>query len=313
MSRKERMFVDLPKSELAPGFIYLSETDLVHILFTDEVMNKSVAYRVVQRILGCPNAKSAEKKVVDCKGFLIQQLFFRTNFSVYLYTLSCRSTNEATKVNAEATTKRRDRHLAPDLEAAACKIDGSWVSDNFDLRDVIMNNDGVFQAINVPMILAIPDNQQSIVFRQLEEASARPDFKIQAFDEPDGSTTFYVNASAEAEGTIFRTYTAEGRASVLHVVQSNGKQIEQVSVDVFTAGIGATVGSYMGVEANVSLIKAKASIFDLNLVVGVNTGARIKDESFEANVAGCGFQIGRKVSISAFGSSFGIDFGRLIG
>ncbi|KAF9920424.1 hypothetical protein BGZ65_011275, partial [Modicella reniformis] len=75
------------------------------------------------------------------------------------------------------------------LSAELCKINGSWVLDSFDLRDVIMNNDGVFQAVNVttniPVILAIPDDQQNVVLKQLEQAFALPDFKFQAVDEAD--------------------------------------------------------------------------------------------------------------------------------
>ena len=59
--------------------------------------------------------------------------------------------------------------------------------------------------------------------------------------------------------------------------------------------------------------KPRTSIFALNLGVGVDIGAVIKDESLDVEVAGCSVQIGHMVSISAFGSSFDIDFGRLFG
>lgn len=197
------------------------------------------------------------------------------------------------------------------LSAQLCKIDGSWVMDTFNLGDVLMNNDGVFQAIDVPIVLAIANGQEQVVLSQLEDALNEPDFKLQAVEEKDGATTFYANASVGSEGTIFKTVTADARASVMHLAQSKGKPIEQVNVDVFTASASATAGTYLGVEAGVSLVKAEASLFDLNLGVGVDTGAGIKDESLDVKVAGCGFQIGRKVSISVFGASFGIDFGRL--
>ncbi|KAF5001154.1 hypothetical protein FDECE_11051 [Fusarium decemcellulare] len=190
---------------------------------------------------------------------------------------------------------------------------GDWVTDQFDLQDRIVNNDGVFQALDVPIILAIPKSQEEVTMKQLGEAFQQPDFKLQAVDQPDGSTVFYANASVGSDGVIFKTYTAEARASVMHLGKSTGKPIEQVNVDVFTASVGATAGSYLGAEANVSLFKAEASIFDLNLGAGVDTGVGIKDDSLALNLAGCGIQIGRKVSISVFGSSFGIDFGRLFG
>ncbi|KAG0337810.1 hypothetical protein BG005_003932 [Podila minutissima] len=133
---------------------------------------------------------------------------------------------------------------------------------------------------------------------------------LQAVDEPDSLTTYYAKASAESEGTFFRTYTVEARVSAMHVAMSNGKPNEHISADVFTAGVSVTTGTYMGVEANVSLFKAKASFLDFNLSVGIGTGTGIKDDF---KVAGCGFQIGCKVSISVFGSTVGVDFGRLFG
>ena len=84
-----------------------------------------------------------------------------------------------------------------------------------------------------------------------------PNFKLQVIDEPDASTTFYANTSAELEGTIFRMYTVEARASDVHVVKSSGKSIDQVSADVFIARVGAMARAYKGVKANVSLFKAK--------------------------------------------------------
>ncbi|KAF8980009.1 hypothetical protein BGZ46_004772 [Entomortierella lignicola] len=163
----------------------------------------------------------------------------------------------------------------------------------------------------ISSVLVIPYEQESIVYSQLEEACALPDFKIQAVDDVDGTTTLHANASVGTDGIVFKTLTAEARASVLYLVQTNGKPIEQVNVDVFTVGVGARTGTYLGAEAGVSLIKAQASIFDLNLGLGVDTGFGIKDDSVDVHYAGCGFQFGRKVSVSAFGSSFGIDFDRL--
>jgi hypothetical protein len=197
------------------------------------------------------------------------------------------------------------------LSAELKRHDGSWSKSEFDLKDLVLNNDGVFQATEVPILLAIPKDQEGELLTQLGKALTRPNFKIEAVDYPDGATVFYANAGAGENGTIFKTFSAEARASVMHLAKSKGKPIEQVSVDVFTVSVGATAGTYMGLEANVSLIKAEASIFDLNLGVGVDTGAGFKDDSLDVKVAGCGFTIGRKVSISVFGAGFGVDFGRL--
>ena len=153
------------------------------------------------------------------------------------------------------------------------------------------------------------------VLNQLSQAMDNPNFKLCAREEPDGSTVFYANAGVEYEhGIIIRSFTAEAKASIFHTAQKKGRPIEQATADFISASAGAEFGSlYTGVDANLSLIKLKASVFDLNIGVGVETGAGIKDGSLDLHLAGCGFQIGRKVSISVFGGSFGIDFGPLFG
>lgn len=219
---------------------------------------------------------------------------------------------------AFSSTARNIRLEGTVLKADLQSINGSWSSDSFDLSQKLLNNDGAFQATEVPVIIAIPKEQEGAVLNQLEAAMKDPKFKLYAREEPDGATTFYANAGVEAEGTFFRTYTADARASIMHLSQKNGHPIGQINVDTLVAGASATttvvegMAIYAGADAGVSLFKGSASLFDLNLGVGVETGAGIKDGSLDLHVAGCGFQIGRKVSISVFGASFGIDFGRLV-
>jgi hypothetical protein len=57
----------------------------------------------------------------------------------------------------------------------------------------------------------------------------------------------------------------------------------------------------------ISLVELKANAFDLNIGVGVETRGDFKDGSVDLHVIGCGFTVCRKVSISVFGGSFGID------
>jgi hypothetical protein len=86
-----------------------------------------------------------------------------------------------------------------------------------------------------------------------------------------------------------------------------------VKIDTFVAGANAKipiVGGvvvHAGVDAGFSLFKGSASLFDLNLGLGVESGASIKDGSLNLHLAGYGMQIGRKASISVFGASFDID------
>ncbi|KAI1310681.1 hypothetical protein F5Y03DRAFT_403059 [Xylaria venustula] len=200
------------------------------------------------------------------------------------------------------------------LSAKLRKDDDTWATDSFDLKDRLMNNDGVFQAINLPAVLAIPPNQEGVFIHTLRNVLEAEDVKLYAVEEPEGATAFYANAGLKSQKALFRTWTVEATASVMHVAKSNGHPISQVSADVLTVGVNGTLGtSFAGFEANVCLFKAEASIFDLTLGLGVDSGSGIKDDSFTLEALGCGFTVGRKVAISFYGSSFGIDFGRLFG
>ncbi|KAF9537297.1 hypothetical protein EC957_008497 [Mortierella hygrophila] len=229
---------------------------------------------------------------------------------------------------------------------------GSWVPASFELQDNLMNDNGVFRAIDVPVFLSAPADHRDAMLSQLSKAMDDPNFQIRqvvfapsdkatsdparfrtqgvmyprgtamgprpvihenARHDPEGVTTFYANAGVNSSDTVLWTCTADAKASVFHTVQSKGKKIEQVQFDVLGADAGATVGTYLGVDANVSLVKAQASIFDAQLGLGVDTGVGIKDESVQLKVAGCGVTLGRKVAVSVFGTSFGVDFGRLFG
>ncbi|KAG9063304.1 hypothetical protein KI688_004186 [Linnemannia hyalina] len=229
---------------------------------------------------------------------------------------------------------------------------GSWVPASFDLKDNLVNDDGVFRAIDVPVFLSAPADHRDAMLSQLSKAMDNPNFQIRqvvfapsdeatsdsarfrtqvvmypsgtamgpppvihenAAHDPDGVTTFYANAGINSSDTVLWTCTAEAKASIFHTAQLKGKKIQQVRLDVLGADASATVGTYLGVDANVSLMKAQASIFDAQIGLGVDTGVGIKDDSVQMEVGGCGVTLGRKVAVSVFGTSFGVDFGRLFG
>ena len=99
-------------------------------------------------------------------------------------------------------------------------------------------------------------------------------------------------------------------ASIFHVVGEHGG-MQTVGVDVLQtkAQVWAShLGMGVGVSAN--LIDAHASVFDLTLGVGLDTGSGIKDDSFTLEFLGTGITFGRKVGISIAGTEFGVDFGR---
>ena len=97
-------------------------------------------------------------------------------------------------------------------------------------------------------------------------------------------------------------------------IKSGGKAIESVNFDCFKASAGVSASNtHAGAEWKATLAGGSASIFDLHLGAGLSSGAGIEDDSVSLKGAGCGFKIGRKVEISVFDNSFGIDFGRLFG
>ena len=104
--------------------------------------------------------------------------------------------------------------------------------------------------------------------------------------------------------------SAGASASILHQVGKNGG-IQTVSLDIIQTKANAWASQAgIGVGLSANLINAKASVFDLNLGVGVDTGVGVHDDSVTLEAAGCGFTVGRKVGVSVLGNSFGVDFGR---
>ncbi|WP_116124672.1 hypothetical protein [Lewinella sp. IMCC34183] len=98
-------------------------------------------------------------------------------------------------------------------------------------------------------------------------------------------------------------------AAVLHVArEGTGTGLDAVDVSGCEGHAELTWSSmFRGASAGVSLAGDEVSIFDINLVVGVRTGAGSKDDSVEFRVAGVGGSIGRKISIFGFDASLGSD------
>lgn len=177
-----------------------------------------------------------------------------------------------------------------------------------------------------------------------------PDKKIIALDHSDGTTSFYgvkeealkavelhanqtssdkdakigyLLGEAGVKGEVddlFKTLTADARVSVFHIAGNKDVPIIQYSADLVTAKVGASIAftgdtrdgmpTYAGIEARVCLVELSASVFELKIGPGVDTGLGLKDDSIKASLLGCGFTVGRKIAISHFWGSFGIDLGR---
>ncbi|KAJ7201212.1 hypothetical protein C8J57DRAFT_979651, partial [Mycena rebaudengoi] len=121
---------------------------------------------------------------------------------------------------------------------------------------------------------------------------------------------FYLKASIETEGHLFKTFNAEAKAAVMNIFQDKGVPMELVDLDVIQGKVSAQWGTWIGVNAALNLVSGKVSVFDVTLGVGLATGAGVRDEAAEVKVLGCGITVGKRVGISVFGSSVEINFGR---
>ncbi|CAP65919.1 uncharacterized protein PODANS_5_11160 [Podospora anserina S mat+] len=149
-------------------------------------------------------------------------------------------------------------------------------------------------------------------YSQLEVPNAR----VQVNQDHDGVTTFYFNAGAgtDTNGCIFQTHSASTTASILHMAQTNGAEIQQANVDVLSAKANVKVETvagvlvYYGADAGVYLADAEAGPFHGTLGLAADTKIGCRDQSVGWKVLGCGVRVGRVYKISALGSGFGIDF-----
>ncbi|KAF9394460.1 hypothetical protein BGZ94_006676, partial [Podila epigama] len=72
-NRQSQEFRNFPAAKWAPGFVNLSESDLVHLMFTDPSTRP-----ILLEALDVKTVTHADKLVVKKKGILIENLFFDT-------------------------------------------------------------------------------------------------------------------------------------------------------------------------------------------------------------------------------------------
>lgn len=207
------------------------------------------------------------------------------------------------------------RNLSLDGATLKCQSKtraGSWRDTSINLDEKISNFNGKLIYKFEHAIIKVDKNNEKDAIAYIDDIykAHKADVHVQAADLQGGSKVLYVNAGAgKDEGVIFQV-SAEAAASVFHHVGEKGG-IETVSLDVLQTKAKAWASQAgLGIGLSANLVNASASVFDLTLGVGVDTGVGIKDDSFTAEVLGCGITLGRKVGISVLGSSFGVDFGR---
>lgn len=125
------------------------------------------------------------------------------------------------------------------------------------------------------MIVLQPSQIQD--FQEAYSKPGLPEAHVQVSQENDGLTTFYYNASAGIEGRILQTYSAATAASVLHIAQTNGVEVQQVHADILSAKAKAQMESvmsvprYAGVDAGLYLLDTEAGPFQASLGVAADT------------------------------------------
>lgn len=210
-----------------------------------------------------------------------------------------------------AASSRNMRLDGGTLHAESRKIDQSWISSQLNLDDKITNFNGKLIYVFDRAIISVNASNKDEVAKYLENylAANKEEVSTQVADGGDYKVLYVKTGAGKDEGLILQI-SADAQASIFHVVGKQGG-IATVSVDVLQAKVKAwssVAGAGIGVSAN--LVDAQASVFDLTLGVGLDTGVGIQDDSFTVEALGCGFTLGRKVGISVFGTSFGVDFGR---
>lgn len=100
-------------------------------------------------------------------------------------------------------------------------------------------------------------------------------------------------------GYLFPTANAKAVGSIYEVKDSGGDKHQFLGADV-----GATAGSYLGVDAGVHAYKLETEGAKLKIGLGIDTGAGIQNGSAEVKFLGTGICIGREIGFSFLGSEF---------
>ncbi|KAI1890252.1 hypothetical protein AGOR_G00151800 [Albula goreensis] len=102
---------------------------------------------------------------------------------------------------------------------------------------------------------------------------------------------------AKAEAGVGRVSLVEDDA----MVEARGPNAG-ASTEISEAGVSVMT------RAELAAVEAAAGPVNAKIGLGIDTGAAVKDGSVEAKVLGCGVSLGRKTSVSVFGTEIGLSF-----
>ncbi|KAF9950747.1 hypothetical protein BGZ72_007645, partial [Mortierella alpina] len=70
-NRLDPQFADFPKAKFAPGFVYLSEADMINILYSTPATRP-----IITKVMNGATKTAAEKDVIKNKGIFVKRLFY---------------------------------------------------------------------------------------------------------------------------------------------------------------------------------------------------------------------------------------------
>lgn len=73
-NQEKRQFADFPRAKFRPGYVFLSEVDLVQLLYSTAATKP-----IITKVLGASSVAAAEKEILSHKGMLIKTLFYNPN------------------------------------------------------------------------------------------------------------------------------------------------------------------------------------------------------------------------------------------
>ena len=200
---------------------------------------------------------------------------------------------------------------------------GKYKTERIYLANYLEFKNGTVGFTQLPAAIAVKgeDALAKAALELSQKLKANTQLKVNKVQQDNDVTLWRigVGTTINADDEIFTTLSQEASAVFLKAIAPTQSKIETLDIEVLKAkaaiGIGyignlpIPVPTYVGVEAGLNLFVAKASVFDVEFGIGVDTSIGINQSSFEAQVAGCGLVIGRRIGISLMGAKVAVDLG----
>ena len=129
----------------------------------------------------------------------------------------------------------------------------------------------------------------------------------------DTVTSYFVDRVCKVtKNTFGPSFALSSTAGVLRVSNGGSETAKRrLEANFFTTSVGAEyLLLYKGSNAKLTLVEGDISGVSYHVGFGVSTGAGIKDNAIQLKLIGCGFSVGRRISISVLDNEFGLDFGK---